>query len=93
MPHTIRERSQKVMQVLRQGGTHTVRAIAQTLGMSKSSVHRHQQALQRRQQYPESTFWDSTAGAQWLKILVLATVFVFCCQRGVGCESVSQFFH
>jgi Family of unknown function (DUF6399)/IclR helix-turn-helix domain len=92
MPHTIRERSQKVMQALRQGGTQTLRALAQALGMSKSSVHRHQQAMQRRQQHPESALWESPAGAAWLKLLVLATVFVFCCQRGVGCETVSAYF-
>ena len=92
MPHTIRERCQKVMQALDQGGTQTLRTLAQALGMSKSSVHRHQQALQRRQQHPESGLWESPAGAQWLKLLVLATVFVFCCQRGVGCETVSAYF-
>jgi hypothetical protein len=80
------------MQALRQGGRQTIRAMAEALGMSKSSVHRHQRALQRRQQQPESDLWESPAGTAWLKILVLATVFVFCCQRGVGCESVSQYF-
>jgi IclR helix-turn-helix domain len=80
------------MQALHQGGTQTLRTLAQALGMSKSSVHRHQQALQRRQQHPESGLWESPAGAQWLKLLVLATVFVFCCQRGVGCETVSAYF-
>jgi hypothetical protein len=78
---------------VRQGGRQSIRAMAEALGMSKSSVHRHQRALQRRQQQPESALWESPAGAAWLKILVLATVFVFGCQRGVGCESVSQFFH
>jgi predicted ArsR family transcriptional regulator len=68
MPHTIRERGQKVMQALWQGGIQTIRAMAETLGMSKSSVHRHQQALQRRQQQPESGLWESPAGAAWLKI-------------------------
>ncbi|MGB8702511.1 MAG: DUF6399 domain-containing protein, partial [Thermosynechococcaceae cyanobacterium] len=92
MPHTIRERCQKVMQALGQGAVPSIRALAQTLGISKSSVHRHRQAMQRRQQHPESGLWDSPAGAEWLKILVLATVFVFCCQRGVGCETVSAYF-
>jgi hypothetical protein len=91
MPHTIRERGEKVMQALGQGGRPTIRAMAQVLGMSKSSVHRHQQALQRRRQHPESELWESVAGAQWLKRLVLATLFIFCCQRGVGCDSIAQF--
>lgn len=88
----IRERCQKVFQALARPGQRTVRAIAQAIGVSKSSVHRHQQAMARRNQYPESGLWESPMGAQWLKLLVLATVFEFCFKRGVGCESLSEFF-
>ena len=92
MNFNIRERCQKVFQALARPGQRTVRAIAQAIGVSKSSVHRPQQAMARRNQYPESGLWESPVGAQWLKLLVLATVFEFCFKRGVGCESLSEFF-
>jgi hypothetical protein len=88
----IRERCQKVFQAFSAKGYLTIRAIAQTTGISKSSVHRHQQALKRRHQHPESEVWESPIGAQWLKRLVIATIFVFCFKRGVGCESLVEFF-
>ncbi len=87
----IRERCQKVFQVCSTKGHRTIRALAQATGISKSSVHRHQQAMQRRQQ-PASGLWESPVGAQWLKRLVVATIFVFCFKRGVGCESLVEFF-
>jgi Family of unknown function (DUF6399) len=86
------ERAQTVFQAITGSGKKSIRAIAQTLGLSKSSVHRHQQAIARRNVYPESGLWESPAGADWLKQLVLATIFVFCFKRGVGCESLSEFF-
>ena len=41
----IRERCQKVFQAFSAKGHLTLRAIAYATGMSKSSVHRHQQAM------------------------------------------------
>jgi hypothetical protein len=32
-------------------------------------------------------------GQQWLRLLVLAAVFVFALKSGVGCERLSEFFH
>jgi len=92
MKLNIRERCQKVFQALASPGHLTVRAIAKAIGVSKSSVHRHQQAMTRRNQHPESGLWESPMGAEWLKLLVLATIFEFCFKRGVGCESLSEFF-
>ncbi len=92
MKLTIRERAQKVFECLSSRGQPTLRAMAQALGLSKSSVHRHRQAIARRQQHPESSLWESQVGGQWLKLLVLATIFVFGLQQGVGCESLYEFF-
>jgi len=92
MRFNIQERCQKVFQSFSAKGQLTIRAIAQATGMSKSSVHRHQQAMKRRHQHPESGLWESPVGAQWLKRLVVATIFVFCFKRGVGCESLAEFF-
>jgi hypothetical protein len=92
MKSTIGERVQKVFQTISSEGKQTLRDIAQRLGFSKSSVHRHQQTIARRNQHPESEFWESEAGTKWLHRLVIASIFVFCFQRGVGCESLSQYF-
>ena len=92
MKLNIRERGEKIFQAISDKGKQTIRAIAQALGLSKSSVHRHQQAIGRRNQYPESGMWESAVGGDWLKRLVVAAIFVFCFKRGVGCESLHEFF-
>ncbi len=46
-----------------------------------------------RNQHPESSLWESSAGQNWLRLLVLATIFIFALQGGIGCERLSQFFH
>lgn len=93
MKPTIGERTQKVFQAISQTGKQTIRGMAQALGLSKSSVHRHQRSIARRNQHPESEVWETQVGKDWLKRLVFASIFVFCFKRGVGCESLSEFFH
>lgn len=58
----------------------------------KSSVHRHQQATLRRNQYPESRLWETPEGNDWLIRLVFATLYVFGLQRHVGADTLSEFF-
>lgn len=89
----IRERAQKVFQAGYKRGQQSIREIAGAIGASKSSVHRHLQSIARRHQGGESEWWETATGSDWLKRLVLASIFVFCFKRGVGCESVSEFFH
>jgi hypothetical protein len=55
-------------------------------------VHRHRQAIDRRDRYPESSLWETEAGRAWLIRLVVATLFVFGLKRGVGAETLSEFF-
>ncbi|WP_235111727.1 MULTISPECIES: helix-turn-helix domain-containing protein [Acaryochloris] len=54
MSLTIRERCQAVTDCLFKQGVKGIAKIAAATGLSKSSVHRHQQAIARRNQYPES---------------------------------------
>src|SRR4029453_4633842 len=68
------------------------RRIAQQTGLSKSSVHRLTQAMERRDSHPESWFWESAAGRQWLTRLVVATLYTFGLKRGVGLDTMSEFF-
>jgi hypothetical protein len=77
---------------LREHGKQSLRSLADRTGLSKSSVHRHLQAMARRDRYPESSFWETEAGRHWLIRLVVATLFVFGLKRGVGAETLSEFF-
>lgn len=77
---------------IREHGKQSVRRLAERTGLSNSSVHRHLQAVNRRDRYPESSWWDTEAGRTWLIRLVVATLLVFGLQRGVGAETLSEFF-
>jgi hypothetical protein len=77
---------------MRDYGNQSIRSLADRTGLSKSSVHRHLQAIDRRDRYPESSFWETPAGHAWLIRLVVATLFVFGLKRGVGAETISEFF-
>jgi hypothetical protein len=48
--------------------------------------------MDRRDRYPESSFWETPAGRTWLIRLVAATLFEFGLKRGVGAETLSEFF-
>jgi len=77
---------------IRDHGKQSIRNLADRTGLSKSSVHRHLQAMAHRERYPESPLWETEAGRTWLIRLVVATLLVFGLKRGVGAETLSEFF-
>jgi hypothetical protein len=81
-----------IFNTIREYGKQSIRSLADRTGLSKSSVHRHLQAMNRRDRYPESSLWETEAGRTWLIRLVVATLFVFGLKRGVGAETLSEFF-
>jgi len=81
-----------IFNAIREHGKQSIRSLADHTGLSKSSVHRHRQAIDRRDRYPESSLWETEAGRAWLIRLVVATLFVFGLKRGVGAETLSEFF-
>ena len=83
----------KVVNFFQQTPRASVRAAAAELEMSKSSVHRQQQAQERRQQYPESHLWDSQEGYDCLCRLITAALYHFGLEKGIGAESLSRFFY
>jgi hypothetical protein len=85
-------KSLRVFNCLWEHGTQSVRRIAHQTGFSKSSVHRLQQAIARRGRYPESWLWETEEGRGWLIRLVVATLYTFGLKRGVGLETISEFF-
>jgi DNA-binding IclR family transcriptional regulator len=65
--------------------------MAQQTGLSKSSVHRLQHAMERRKSPPESWLWETEEGRQWLTRLGVATLSTFGLKRGVGLDTMSAF--
>jgi len=70
----------------------SIRQVAHQTGLSKSSVHRLKQAMERRDCHPESWLWETKEGRSWLVRLVVATLYTFGLKRGVGAETISEFF-
>src|SRR6266404_4500196 len=70
----------------------SIRQLAEQTGLAKSSVHRLKQAMERRDRHPESWLWETEEGRQWLTRLVVATLYTFGLKRGVGLETMSEFF-
>jgi DNA-binding transcriptional ArsR family regulator len=81
-----------IFNAIREHGKQSIRSLADRTGLSKSSVYRHLQAMDRRDRHPESSLWETEAGRAWLIRLVVATLFVFGLKRGVGAETRSEFF-
>jgi len=80
-----------IFNAIRTHGQQSVRGLAERIGLSKSSVHRHLQAMERRARYPAAALWETEAGRTWLIRLMVATLFVFGLKRGVGAETLSEF--
>lgn len=86
------DRSLRIVKCLCDHGKQSIRQLAQQTGISQSSVHRLQQALERRSSWPEAGLWETEAGRQWLMRLVVATLYTFGLKRGVGVDTLSEFF-
>jgi len=86
------DKSLRIFKSLCENATQSVRQLAQQTGLSKSSVHRLQQAMERRNGHPESWLWETEDGRRWLTRLVVATLYTFGLKRGVGLETMSEFF-
>src|SRR5256714_11158237 len=54
-----------IINAIRAHGQQSIRGLADRTGLSKSSVHRHLQAIDCRDRYPESSFWETEAGRAW----------------------------
>jgi hypothetical protein len=85
-------KSLRVFNCLWENGTQSVRRLAHKTGLSKSRVHRLTQAMARRGRHPESWLWETEEGRRWLTRLVGATLSTFGLKRGVGMDTLREFF-
>jgi hypothetical protein len=58
----------------RNNANASIRQVARQTGLSKSRVHRLEQAMERRKCHPESCFWETEEGHRWLIRLVVAAL-------------------
>ena len=86
------DKSLRIFKSLGDNGPQGVRRIAQQTGLSKSSVQRLKQAMERRDVHPESWLWETDEGRRWVTRLVVATLYTFGLKRGVGVDTMSAFF-
>ena len=85
-------KSLRIFNSLCDNAQQSIRHVAHQTGLSKSSVHRLKQAMERRDSHPESWLWETDEGRSWLIRLVVATLYTFGLKRGVGVETISEFF-
>ncbi len=67
-------KSLQICKCLCENGKQSIRDVAHRTGFSKSSVHRHKQAMERRDVHPESWLWETEEGRRWLIRLVANTI-------------------
>ena len=89
---SLRTHCRKIFSFFQQQPEGTVREAAEVSGTSKSSAHRHKQAIERRNQHPESWLWETEEGFRWLVMLVCATIYQFGIRGGIGMGTMAEFF-
>lgn len=70
-------KSLRIFTCLCANAPQSIRHLAQQTGLSKSSVHRLQHAMERRNSHPEFWLWETAEGRHWLTRLVVATLYTF----------------
>lgn len=92
MTINIFQRRRSIAEMVRQTSHQTLTQIAQALGISLSSVWRHQTARQSLADTPVAEFWSSAPGMDYLIRVMVAVFYCFGIKHGVGAESLSEFF-
>jgi hypothetical protein len=89
---TIRETGTQIMAWIAAHGKQTCRQLGDKLGIPKSTIHRHGQARESRNQYPESCFWETEVGQSWLRRLYFGVLYCFGLGNNIGTEKLAEFF-
>src|SRR2546425_10777244 len=85
-------KSLRVFNCLWENGTQSVRRIAHKTGLSKSSVHRLTQAMERRGRHPEAWVWGKEGGRRGVTRPVGAPRYTVCLKSGGGGGTLSEGF-
>lgn len=90
--HSFRATSQLIIARISTIGYPSIRRLAEQLNLPKSTAHRHLQGQKHRDQHPESSFWETEAGASFLRRLYCAVIYQFGLKNHVGADQMSEFF-
>lgn len=86
------QRSREILQSIVEKGKQSAYKLSELTGIPKSSVYRHLKGILKRNRCPESEFWETALGRQFLNRLVIAVLYDFCIKGGIGAERASDFF-
>jgi hypothetical protein len=89
---SIRTTSQLIITVIMVFGYQSIRSLAQQLGLSKSSVHRHLKAYRWRNQPLASQIWETAEGRELLRRIYCAVIYQFGLKYHIGASRLSEFF-
>ena len=87
----VHNRDRKVCANITKYRQPALRKIAAATGLSKTSVARSIETVTKRNQYPESHFWETAAGQEWLRRMVIAMLYEFGVKGNQGAERMSEF--
>jgi len=82
----------KLQNLLKSNPDSSQRSIARALEIPSSTFNDQTRAQQLRDQYAESAYWESDSGQNFIRRLVVSTLYTFCIKAGVGCARVEEFF-
>ena len=88
----VRNRDRKIFTNVIEFDRRSIRTIGKAVGMSKDKVYRGLAAIDKRDKYPESHLWETEEGQEWLRIMVLAVIYVFGLKGNQGAERMNEFF-
>jgi len=69
----------------------SLRQTAKELGVSKDMVYRHGKRIKQRRQVSASEFWDSEAGQNFIKRLIVSAIYTFGIKGGIGAGRIEEF--
>lgn len=92
MTTAIRLRDIEIVATIKETGQQSIRKIAKIAGLSKDKVQRGLNAILKRNIHPESEFWETKTGQEWLRILVFGVLLEFGIKGNQGADRISSFF-
>lgn len=84
---------QKISLYRKSNPKESIRQTSKALGVSKSMVQRQGERIKSSDQYDESEFWESEAGQNFIKRLIVGAIYTFCIKGGVGAGRVEEFMN
>jgi len=89
----VQQRDMRVFEIITHLGQQSIRKIAESLKISASRVQRSINALSKRDCCPESYFWETKEGYEWLQKLVYCVMLEFGLKGNQGADRMSAFFN